>query len=90
MVGHVALVTEQLLVRTVLAPTLTAGTVSALTSRVVLTPVTVWLLHAGHALPVAIGVPLTRVSASLNTEDLVHKLHLHLLRSISGLPATTE
>lgn len=78
MVGHVALVTQDLLVWAVLSPTHRAGTVLALATRVILAPVTVRLLRACYTLPVA----LPRLSPGLDTEDLIHKLDFDLLRCI--------
>ena len=85
MVGHVALVAEDLLIRGVLPPADRTRAALALPPGVVLAEVAVRLLHPGHALSVATLVP-GRLGAGLDAEDLVHKLDLDLLSSVCALP----
>lgn len=88
MIRHVALVAENLFVRTILPSTHTASAVLALPSRVILTPITIRLLHARHALPIRpLPLLLPRTTPGLNTENLIHKFHLHLLRGVRELAA---
>ena len=79
-VGGVTLITQDLLVRAVLAPTYPTGTVTALATRVVMAVITVRLLHAlDHALlPTPILLPPTL--SVLYAIYLSHKPDLNLLR----------
>ncbi len=83
MVGLITLVTQDLLVRIVLATTHTARTRLALASRIVLTHVTVWLLGAGFPLT-------TRALIAINTKQLIGKMKFHLFRSVSIAPINRE
>lgn len=87
-VRHVALITQDLFVRTVLPAAHAAGTVFALPSWIVLAPVTVRLLHPSLPLPLlstALPILVLRVPG-LNAEYLIHKLDHNLLRGTRVLP----
>lgn len=86
MIRLVTLVAQDLLFWAVLPPTHAASTVFALAARVIPAPITVRLLHAFHALPIA-HAPLTRLGPSLDAENLVNKFDLDFLGRISRLAA---
>ena len=83
-VCHVTFVTEDLHRGVVLPSTDVTCAVLALSARVVLAVVTVWLLHACRTSPTACPVPC-RLGTLLDTKNLVNELDLDFFRGIAVL-----